>query len=426
MNRSIRALMLSAVACLAFGSACKIALAEDVTLKVTEWHTMEEQFDAPFRKIVADFESKNPGIKIDVVGIPWMDTLNTLIVRTSGGEAPDVALLSDNWIPTLASMGALAPLQSLTPKETLAEMEWAHTSLIDPVTDAKGNLNALPWYVFGFALVYDKELLAKAGIDAPPTKISELETDIDKVAKLGGRVFGYGSNFTGSAGAGEQFYRWLWAYGGNVLTPDGKVAFDGPEGVAALSALAKLEHNAKNAVTLGIDNYAAREVFAKGNAGFIEEAAWIRPILRNLSGEGEAFDSKWGVVPWPTSNVTGSAAPLVSGHYWAIFKQCKHPQEAMKFVNFMLSNRQHQEEWARIFGSNPVFKSQQDLELFKTDSYYGAFSKALATGHTLPMHPQESVIATNIAGAVQEALAGGDPATALKKAGDSTRRILGQ
>ena len=345
-----------------------------VTIEVTNWHTTEEQFGVPFREIVADFEAKNPGIKVELVDLPWFGTLENLTVRAAGGDAPDVALLSEFWVPSLAAQGALQPMNDLVPADTLASLEWARGSLLDPYT-FDGDLVALPWYVFGFSLVYNKDILAQAGYDGPPATFDEFEEQIAAIAALDGDVIGLGADFSNGAGAGQQFYRWIWAYGGDVFDSEGNIVFDSPEAVSALTALAGLQASDGDALTVGINSYAAREVFANEQVAFVGEAAWIRSILRNLSGQGEAFDDSWGVAPWP-SGVDGASIPPVSSHTWAIFKQSEHPEAAMAFINFLVSNAEHQETWAEVFGSTPVFQDQLDFAVFD-DPYYAPFLAAL-------------------------------------------------
>ena len=399
------------------------AAAEPVTIEVTNWHTTEEQFGVPFREIVADFEAKNPGIKVELVDLPWFGTLDNLTVRAAGGDAPDVALLSEFWVPSLAAQGALQPMNDLVPADTLASLEWARGSLLDPYT-FDGELVALPWYVFGFSLIYNKGILAQAGYDGPPATFDEFEEQIAAVAALDGDVIGLGADFSNGRGAGQQFYRWIWAYGGDVFDSEGNIAFDSPEAVSALTALTDLQAADGDALTVGINSYAAREVFANEQVAFVGEAAWIRSILRGLSGQGEAFDDSWGAAPWP-SGVDGTSIAPVSSHVWAIFKQSDHPEESMAFINFLVSNAEHQETWAEVFGSTPVFQDQLDFAVFD-DPYYAPFLAALENGRTLPLHPQEPVVATTLATAVQEALAGADPGAALARAANTSRRILGQ
>ena len=211
---------------------------------------------------------------------------------------------------------------------------------------------ALPWYVFGFSLVYNKDILAQAGYDGPPATFDEFEEQIAAIAALDGDIIGLGADFSNGAGAGQQLYRWIWAYGGDVFDGEGNVVFDSPEAVAALAALADLQASNGDALTVGINTYAAREVFANEQVAFLGEAAWIRSILRDLSGQGEAFDDSWGVAPWP-SGVDGTSIPSVSSHVWAIFKQSDHPEESMAFIDFLVSNAEHQETWPKCSDRHP-------------------------------------------------------------------------
>lgn len=394
---------------------------ETVTITVTQWHTMEEQFEGPFMKIVEAFEAENPNIKVEVVGIPWSETTGQLTIRAAGGTAPDVALVNGGDPAIFAAMGALEPVEGLVPQETLDSMQWAKAALID-IPSYQGVQYGLTWYVFTFPLIYNKVAMEAAGLDPanPPATWDEFESALVQVGKAGNDLYGLGGDFTQGSWGGRFFYRWLWAYGADVLDSEGNIAFDSPEAIAALEALTKLYRENDHAITFGIGTYDAREVFARDKVAFLNEAAWMRSILRDLSGKGEAYDASWGVAPWPSDYT------YISSHAWVIFKQSKHKEEAAKFINFVVSNRDMQELWAEVFGSIPPQQEYQDFELFQ-DAYYTEFLAGLKNGRGEISHPQGELIASSVAVAVQEALSGvAEPADALKRAANSARLALGQ
>src|SRR5260221_9857661 len=60
--------------------------------------------------LVRDFERENPGIKVHVQQIPWTAAHEKLLTAFAGNATPDVCQLGNTWIPELATLGALEPL----------------------------------------------------------------------------------------------------------------------------------------------------------------------------------------------------------------------------------------------------------------------------------------------------------------------------
>ena len=90
INRVIAALFLFSAMCLADERP-----GGRVTVEV--WHTftvnsIDEQI---FTRAVEDFEAANPDIDVEPVRIPYLQNLAQFINSSQGGEAPDLARLSD-------------------------------------------------------------------------------------------------------------------------------------------------------------------------------------------------------------------------------------------------------------------------------------------------------------------------------------------
>jgi multiple sugar transport system substrate-binding protein len=158
---------------------------------LTYWYWGES--DAPgandwMKARIADYQKLHPGVKINLV-LQSTDTLigtfNTAAQTKSG---PDIAT---QWatIPVLSQAwaGAVAPLSDYVPEDQRAN--WIGTQ---ENTD-KGKLYAMPMYVIGVPLAYNKDLFARAGLTEPPKTFDDLLADCGKLKAAGITPIGMGN-----------------------------------------------------------------------------------------------------------------------------------------------------------------------------------------------------------------------------------------
>lgn len=420
---ALRPIVLLVLFCMVMFAGISVAQdsSEQVTITVTQWHTMEAQFKGPFMEIVEAFEAENPDIKVEVVGIPWGDTTPQLTIRTGAGTPPDVALVNSGDPAIFAAMGALAPIEEVVSAETLERMQWARGALID-APSYQGTQYGFTWYVFTFPLQYNKNVMEAAGLDpnSPPATWNEFLDAIIQVGQAGDGSIGFGGNFTQGSWGGKFYFAFLWAHGADVLDVDGNIIFDSPEAVAALQELVDVYQQSPNAIGFGTGNYEARLGFSTNQVAFMREAGWIRTITRDLSGEGEAFDDDWGVAPWPAGHT------FTGGHVWVVFQQSEKKEAAGRFIEFVVTNREMQELWSEVFGSIPPLPEFHDFAMFE-DPFFDEFLAGLENGKGDAPHPQADLVATYLSIAFTEALSGSaTPEEALKRAANNARIALGQ
>ena len=127
-------------------------------------------------ELIRDFESENPDIRVQVQQLPWSAAHEKLLTAFVGRSTPDLAQLGNTWMSEFAAIRALQPLppRLAAPASTAAALDstgffrgiW-RTNLID------GVCYGIPWYVDTRVLFYRKDLLAEAGVAAPPSTWAE-------------------------------------------------------------------------------------------------------------------------------------------------------------------------------------------------------------------------------------------------------------
>ena len=117
--------------------------------------------------LVAEFERREPGIRVRVQQIPWSAAREKLLTAYVGDAMPDVFQLGSTWIPEFVALGALEPLDA----RIAASPDLAAGDFFPGVLDANaidGRTWGVPWYVDTRLLFYRRDLLAAAGVEEAP------------------------------------------------------------------------------------------------------------------------------------------------------------------------------------------------------------------------------------------------------------------
>jgi len=118
--------------------------------------------------LVADFEQKNPGIKVKFTTLPENDLRPAVTkdVATNAGQY-DVAMIGSYEVPIWAKNGWILPLDGYVAKDAA----WDASDVLQPIKDivsADGKLYGAPFYGSSSFLFYRKDLAQKAGVTIPP------------------------------------------------------------------------------------------------------------------------------------------------------------------------------------------------------------------------------------------------------------------
>ena len=123
-------------------------------------------------QLIPEFERANPGIRVRVQQIPWTSAHEKLLTAFAGDSLPDLCQLGNTWLPEFAALNAVTPLESrVAASRTVAAADYFpgiwDTNIVN------GRLYGIPWYVDTRLLFYRSDLLAAAGIRAPPRSWAE-------------------------------------------------------------------------------------------------------------------------------------------------------------------------------------------------------------------------------------------------------------
>ena len=151
----------------------------DGRVEIAFWHSFVASTVPAFNELVGKFEEENPGIVIKAQYVPTGDALvQKLITAVQSRTAPDISWIHADFMDKLVEAQAIYPMEEfLSGPDSLsrAELDDIFPSLLQGAT-WRGTLYAMPMEATSLALLYNRDLFRKAGLDPdhPPANWDEL------------------------------------------------------------------------------------------------------------------------------------------------------------------------------------------------------------------------------------------------------------
>ncbi|HTM76522.1 MAG TPA: extracellular solute-binding protein, partial [Devosia sp.] len=230
MNRLAKALGAIAV----IGSMGVVAT-QAADLSFMSFTYAEEANTATVQALLDGFTAAD-GLTVEPLGFAWGDMQKNLFLRARSNTLPNIAQLSERWLPTFASLDTLVDLNTVYGKDNL-EATFAPDAL------AMGNINgkqlALPLISGSIGMVANKAVLEQAGV-AVPTTLDEFKAALIAVRDKVPNSVPYSMATKNNGSILIDFMIWNWVHGGQIIDADGKVVVDSPESRAALQFMVDL------------------------------------------------------------------------------------------------------------------------------------------------------------------------------------------
>lgn len=312
------------------GGSDDAAAGGPVTLEFAQWWGAELPA-GDFDKIVNDFTTQNPNIKIKLLSAPYASTKQQLVTGAASKTLPDVVGLDGAWVNDFAKQGAITDLSKL-----MTDANYDPSQLASQV-QLKGKTYMIPVVNFVYPLFVNKDLLTKAGVKDVPSTRTEFLDAAKKISATGGNVKGWALPLDTAVPNGIQndVMSWLWASGGSMLA-DGKPALTTPQVKSAVDYVKSLNDAgviAPGALTMKEQDKV--EKFTNGQVGMvIDSLAHINLIKKN----NPKLNFTVAAIPAEDSFTGKRGIPYAS---WGIgiSNSTKHKAEAFKFVEYLMSQQ---------------------------------------------------------------------------------------
>lgn len=301
-----------------------------VTLEFAQWWEPELP-EGELRALMDTFESENPGITVELLSGPYASTKEQVVAGAATGTMSDVVGLDGAWVSDFAKQGALADLSTLMTDAKYDDSQLASQVQID------GSTYMIPVVNFVYPMFTNDDLLAEAGVDAPPSTRTEFTDAAEAVTALGENTYGWIVPLSLEAPNGIQndVMSWAWASGGTMLK-DGQPDLTNPDvtsavdyvkslwdaGVVAPGSLTmkeqdKVEEFTNGRVGMMIDSLAHINLIRESNPDLNFSVSAV-PAEDDFSGERGIPYASWGI---------------------GVSENSEHKEEAWKLVDFLMSEK---------------------------------------------------------------------------------------
>ena len=238
------------------------------------------------------------GVKISREAVPGASLIQKVLQQASSRTLPDVLMLDNPDLQQIAQTGALTPLDTLG-----LNADGFAKGVVDAST-YEGKLYGLQPVTNTIGLFYNKDMLAKAGVN-PPQTWAELRAAAKKLTSGStyGLAFSAPANYEGT----WQFLPFMWSNGGdekNIATP---------ETAQALQLWVDLMND--KSVSRSALNWTQADVndqFRAGKAAMMVNGPWQFPVL------DENKDLKYEVVKIPAPAAGRPIVAPLGGETWTV------------------------------------------------------------------------------------------------------------
>lgn len=383
--------------------------------ELTLWHTFNEEETKTLQPLV-DACAASTGSTVTVELVPFSEAQAKFKTAAQGGQAPDIMRAEIAWTPEFASLNYLASLEGLVSDADLADYLPSALSY----NQWNGGLWGVPQATDAPALYYNKKLLEENGIELP-TSLEEL--------KAAGIALG---EATGKPGLGSMMNGYwtqifVWSFGGELLSPDGKqVLVNSPEAVAGLDFYLSLAADgAMNDDTDFANQYTnVTEAFKAGEIGFLINGPWQSADI--LSGTAFADPSNLGIMAIPPGPDGKQGSP-VGGHNWVVSAdaEAKGNTAAAYSVIECLNSVESQTTWAEKNNILPTRSSVYEEPSVKANPVLSGFGEQMKVARGRPVIPEGGAIYADFDPNVQAAFQGDQTAQeTLDKVADAWKTLL--
>ncbi|MFD2044532.1 ABC transporter substrate-binding protein [Ornithinibacillus salinisoli] len=371
-------------------------------------------FEDYLNNLKAEFENLHPNVTVTINDVPYDQVEQYVLTNASSGDLPDVMNLNTEFVKKIGAMGALVNMDEAAAdvKDTFFEGLWQTGGV-------EGSVYALPWYTTTSGLIYNPDILAEAGFDAPPTTFEEAWEMSKTIYEETGA---YGEVIQG------EMHLLFPKNGIDILNEDNTAAaFNTPEAVALWSDLKEYYDQGLFELDVMLNQVSMAELYATEKVAWWATGPQLFRQVNDLSPE--VYEKSLGGAALDGTAGKQHANPMNI----AVSENSESKEAAVEFAKFV-TNAENQLEFGKEASVLPPVEEAANDEFFaqgedsedatERGRYYAA--QALATAEN--MSPQVENV-SQVIEAIQEAfqqvlLNDVDPAEALAEAEQQVNSVL--
>ena len=287
---------------------------------------------------IADKWTETSGVKVSVEVVNWDNYWTLLEAGASGGTMPDVFWMHSNTAQMYMENDILLKLNDYIDKDSTIDMDKYYEGVRDLYTRDDGNIYALPKDHDTIALLYNKAIFDKYGVDYPTDEWTW--DDMYEAAKKitedsNGEIYGMAMNTSNNQ---DGWYNLIYCYGGQVITEDHKgTTIGSDESKAGMEMMRKL-------LTVGAPQGVVAEtgtdsLFMSNKVGMISQGSWM---INSFYTAEYHDDYAWALLPYADLNGNGTCETderwsAYNGLGWAANANVSDPDSCYSLIAYFCS-----------------------------------------------------------------------------------------
>jgi multiple sugar transport system substrate-binding protein len=293
---------------------------------------------AEIDQIARDFEAQNPDIKVAMEYLGY-DYIHDKITTGMAANPPayDAAMIDVIWPDEFIKAGYLLDVTDRITSEMKSGMFPASWNGVT----RNGKIYGMPWLMDVKYFMYNKDMLQRAGISAPPKTWEELVDQAKIIKEKGIAEFPVIWSWNQKEGVVCDFTVLLFGNGGAFLDASVKPVFNDDKGVQVLTWMKQtLDDGLSNPASVSSDENAVRDNFMAGKSAFAVN--WLfqysdsnDPSKSQIVGQA-AFSPMPVFAAGAAAGIKGSSVDGSSA--FGVMATTPYPDQVWKFLTYIASN----------------------------------------------------------------------------------------
>lgn len=307
---------------------------------------LNNQEDEFWKKVIAEFEKKHPGVKVNLQVLPWGNREEKILTAISSNSGPDVFYAIPDMMVDYKAKGILAPMDEYLDKNDLRDFN-------DNALAAarhEGKLYGLPILQSVVTNYYNVDLLKEIGANP-----DDLPETWDELIALGPKLKEkkkFLLNFEGGGSPNERLYPWLWQAGGDVVDEQGNVMINSAEAKKTYQLIYDMYKK----------GYISKDSPTAANTGIQEFLAGKLAVFIGPNNFAAIFKDQPPEFEWKLGPILKDKEQATFGTtgFYVIPGNSKNKELAAEFIK-LLTNKENMSQFCKMAGYIPPRKSAADL-----------------------------------------------------------------
>ena len=309
------------------------------------------------QEIIDAFEAANPDIDIEPIVSSYNDHHARLFTLIAGDTVPDVMRIDSYYMQGFVDAGVVLPLDGFAAEAGIDTDDYYAQGIVENTYG--GVLYGLPWGTAPIYMLLNLDVFETYGVEIPAYDwtVDDFVAIVEEFGRHDG-VYGFAQEILNIA----NFYRWIWAEGGDIFSEDGlRFALHEPEATRAVQRMADLyQAGLMPQDSITADTGTHQRWFINGNVAISSGAASDILTYQRAGVRFRANPSPIGVTPRTT---------VVKSNSISIAANSENPDAAWRFLEFLRApGRPGEELYMRARRIPPTIRGDQYWNLYADTS----------------------------------------------------------